>query len=211
MPQKNQNTCENKVLSRIYGKKRGWVFTPSHFLDLGSRAQIGMALKAICDRGTIRRISRGLYDYPKTHPKLGTLEPTAEEIVKAIATREHRKVQPSGAYAANLLGLSTQVPAKIVFLTDGPDKQLKVGNRTIQLKNRSPKSMAGAGTITGLFVQALRHLGQKNMTKQRVKILKNRLSPQQKKQLKKDIRLAPAWIADVIRTITNGKSEQADD
>ena len=205
MPRNNLKTSENKVLSRIYGKKRGWVFTPSHFLDLGSRAQVGMALKAICDRGIIRRISRGLYDYPKCHPKLGILEPTADQIVQAIATREHRKVQPSGAYAANLLGLSTQVPAKIVFLTDGPDKQLKVGNRTIQLKSRSPKSMAGAGTITGLFIQALRHLKQKNVTKQRINILKERLTAEQKKQLRNDIRLAPSWIADIIRVVSSEK------
>jgi len=201
MPRKNTKTVENKVLSRIYGKKRGWVFTPPQFLDLGSRAQIGMALKSICDRGIIRRISRGLYDYPKTHPKLGLLKPTPAQIAKAIATKEHRKIQPSGAYAANLLGLTEQVPAKIVFLTDGPDKQIKVGKQIIVLKNSTPKYMAGAGTITGIFIHALRNIGQKNMTERRIATLENILTVEQKDQLRKDIKFAPAWIADIVRRL----------
>jgi hypothetical protein len=194
-------SVEDKILRRIRGKPVGWVFTPSHFLDQGSYGAVVLALKQICDRGRIRRLARGLYDNPKTHPKLGFLTPSAEQIVEAISTKEHTRIQPTGAYAANILGLSTQVPAKIVFLTDGPDKRLIVGNRTIELKNRAPSSMAGAGKISGLAIQALKYIGQKQFTTEHLKQLRQNLSNDQVQQLINDIPLAPAWIADVFRKL----------
>jgi len=197
-------SVEDKILKRIRGKPKGWVFTANDFWDFGSTDSVRQALKNICDRERIRRIARGLYDNPRTHSKLGILEPTPEEIVAAIRTKQHTKTQPTGAYAANLLGLSTQIPGKVIFLTDGPDKQLKVGNRTIQLKNRSTRTMAGAGQITGLFIQALKFIGQKRFTEQHLKILIERLKPEQKKKLKRNIKLAPAWIAMVIHKINLG-------
>ena len=123
--------------------------------SLWKRCRNSKALQTICDRRRIRRIARGLYDNPQTHPKLGILEPSAEQIVRAICSKEHTRVQPSGAYAANQLGLSTQVPAKLVFLTDGPSKRIIVGNRSIELKNRDPSTMAGAGKLIGLFIQCV--------------------------------------------------------
>ena len=194
-------SVEDKILRRIRGKPKGWVFTANDFWDFGSAESVRKALKNISDRDRINRIARGLYHNPRVHPKLGALEPTPEDIVAAIKTKQHTKAQPTGAYAANLLGLSKQVPGKVIFLTDGPDKQLKVGNRTIQLKNRSPRSMAGAGHITGVFIQALKHIGERRFTNQHLKILKTRLKPEHKKRIKKDIKLAPAWIAAIIRKL----------
>lgn len=195
-------SVEAKILRRIRGKPQGWVFTANDFWDYGSAESVRQALKNICDRRRIRRIARGLYHNPKTHPKLGILEPTPEEIVAAIRTKQHTKTQPTGAYAANLLGLSTQVPGKVIFLTDGPDRQLKVGNRTIQLKNRSTRTMAGAGQITGLFIQALKYIGRNRFTEQHLKILKQRLKPEQKKKLKRNVKMAPAWIATIIHKLS---------
>lgn len=195
------DSLEDKILRRIRGKPLGWVFTASQFRDLGSDVGIRKALQTICDRGRIRRLARGLYDNPKKHPQLGMLAPSAEQIVEAICTKDHTRVQPTGAYAANLLGLSTQVPARIVFVTDGPDKKLEVGKRTIELKHRAPSSMAGAGKTIGLFIQALKHIGQKKFTQQHLETLRRNLSLQQTKQLNKDIRLAPAWIAEIIREL----------
>jgi len=108
-------SIDSKVLSRIYGKKRGWVFTPIHFFDLGNRTAIDQSLGRLAKFGTIRRLARGLYDYPEKHTTLGYLPPNYERIAQALAGRDSLKIQPSGAYAANLLGLSEQVPAKIVF------------------------------------------------------------------------------------------------
>jgi len=155
---------EQQILKRVYGHKEGWVFTPANFLDIGSRAAVGMALKGICDRGLIRRLARGLYDYPKTHPKLGVMSPTPEQIARALADKDGSRIQPSGAYAANLLGLSEQVPAKAIFLTDATDRRITVGHQEIILTRTTPKNMATAGRTSGLVIQALRYLASVTWT-----------------------------------------------
>lgn len=195
----------NQIVSRIYGKGRGWVFTPNQFLDLGSRQAIGIALFRLQKKGTIRRLSQGLYDYPKSHPVLGKLSPSPDKIAKAIAYKNQIRIQPSGAYAVNLLGLSDQVPAKIVFLTDGPTKKIKINNQEIIFKKTTPKHMATAGKIGGLLIQAFRYLGKKYIDDKIVTKLKESLSNKEKKQLLKDIKFAPAWIGQYIIKITEEK------
>ena len=190
---------EDKVLSRIYGKNRGWAFTPAHFIDLGSADSVKKALQALCGRGLIRRLARGLYDYPRQHPKLGLLTPSPEEIAEALAGRDQIRIQPSGAYAANLLGLSLQVPAKLIFLTDGSNRTVDVGNQTITLKRTTPRNMATAGRISGLVIQALRHLGQKNVNDEVIRKLAQRMSAEDREVLMRDIKLAPGWIAEIFR------------
>lgn len=196
-------TIENKVISRIYGKKRGWVFTPANFLDLGSHESIRKTLQILCDRGQIRRLSRGLYDYPRTHPKLGELAATPEQIAQALADKDSSRIQPSGAYAANLLGLSTQVPAKVVFLTDATDRKIKVGRQEIVLKRTTPKNMATAGRVSGLVIQALRHLGKDHVDDAVVAVLAQRIDTKDRQQLIRDVRYAPAWIGDIFRQLAN--------
>ena len=194
-------TIQNKVLSRIYGQKRGWVFTPAHFRDLGSDESIRKILQILCDRGHIRRLARGLYDYPQQHPKLGDLLPTPDAIAQALADKESSRLQASGTYAANLLGLSEQVPAKVIFLTDASDRRVKVAKQEIILKRTTPRNMATAGRTSGLVVQALRYLGQDNVDDAVIAKLRDRLSPADRKQLTKDIRYAPAWIGAIFRRL----------
>ncbi|MBM4252781.1 MAG: hypothetical protein FJ146_12480 [Deltaproteobacteria bacterium] len=198
-------SIENKVISRIYGRKRGWVFTPNDFLDLGSRAIIDKALSNLAQRGTVRRLTRGLYDYPRLHPKLGILPPFPEQVAAAIAAKDQSKFQPSGAYAANLLGLTEQVPAKIVFLTDGMNRTVTIGKTKITFKKTTPKNMATSGRITGLVIQAIRYLGKAHVNQQTIDQLRSRLSNTDKMQLLKDIRYAPAWIGSIIRHIAEPK------
>lgn len=194
-------SIDNKVVSRIYGKKRGWVFTPMHFLDLGSRMAVDQALGRLTKSGTIRRLSRGLYDYPAQHPDFGDLPPNYDRIAQALVGRDNLKIQPSGAYAANLLGLTEQVPAKIVFLTDGPNRKVQVGKWTIVLKRTTPRNMATAGRISGLVIQALRYLKQVNIDSAVIVKLKRRLSDGDKNTLMNDIRYAPSWIGNIFRSI----------
>jgi hypothetical protein len=194
-------SIENKIVSRIYGKKRGWVFTPSHFLDLGSRAAIAQSLVRLARAGTVRRLARGLYDYPRSHPDFGTLPPDYELVAQALAGRDSLKIQPSGAYAANLLGLTEQVPAKIVFLTDGSNRTVQIGKRKIVLKRTTPKNMVTAGKISGLVIQSLRYLGKKHVDPTVIKKLKNRFSGEDEKQLLRDIRYAPVWVGDIFRQL----------
>lgn len=201
MTKKSKNNIDNKVVSRIYGHGRGWVFTPNHFKDLGSRDAIASALKRHKQSGLIRQLARGLYDYPQTDPDLGPLEPANEEIAKALAGRDATRLQPSGAYAANLLGLSTQVPTKIVYLTDGRSRTVQIGKRQISLKQTTPRNMATAGKISGLIIQALRYIGKENVDLEMIDILRKKVSAEDHKRLMKDIRYAPAWIADIFHDL----------
>jgi len=198
----------NQILSRVYGHGRGWVFTPNDFKDLGSRNAIASALKRHKQSGRIRQLARGLYDYPKSDPQLGLLLPPADDIAKALAGRDAARLQPTGAYAANLLGLSTQVPMKVTYLTDSPSRTVQVGNQQIILKQTTPRNMATAGKVSGLVIQALRHLGQKNVDDQVVAQLDRRLDAQARLQLMKDIHYAPAWIADIFHDLADREASE---
>ena len=194
-------SIENRIFNRISDKKRGWVFTPSYFFDIGNRDAIDQGLGRLVRSGAIRRLARGLYDYPAKHPTLGDLPPNYERIAQALAGRDSLKIQPSGAYAANLLGLTEQVPAKIVFLTDGANRIVQVKNQQIVLKRTTPKNMVTAGKISGMVIQALRYLGRNHIDDKVIGILKTRLTRDDKKQLMRDFRYAPAWIGSIFKQL----------
>src|ERR1700678_4097853 len=161
---KTTQSIDSLILARIHGRGRGSVFVPGDFLDLGSREAVDLALHRFARKGTIRRLARGVYDFPKEHPVLGLLSPSADTVARALAGRDRTRLQPAGAYAANILGLSEQVPAKAVFLTDGPSRMVKIGPMTIQLRRTTPRNMAAAGRLSGLVIQAFRELGKEHIT-----------------------------------------------
>jgi hypothetical protein len=194
-------TIDSKLKSRIYGHGRGAVFIPNDFLDLGGRDAVDKALSRLTARGVIRRLARGLYEYPREHPELGTLSPDLEKVAKALAGKHRIRLQPAGAYAANLLGLSEQVPAKIVFLTDGPSRTVKIGRQEIHLRRTTPRNMAAAGRLSGLLMQAFRSLGRQHITRQRLARLKLTLPAKERKQLIKDLPLAPTWMHPFFREL----------
>ena len=194
-------SIDSRILSRIYGRGKGCVFTPGDFLDLGSRQAVDLALHRLAKKGTLRRLARGLYDYPRVDADLGPLSPTTDAVVKALKGRDNILLQPSGGYAANQLGLSDQVPMKIVFLTDGPARHVQLGKQVIMLKHTTPRVMATAGRVSGLVIQALRHIGQRHVDDLTVAHLRKRLSGDDRKQLLRDIRYAPAWIAAILRRV----------
>jgi hypothetical protein len=199
---KHSESIDKKVLNRISSHGRGWVFTPSHFDDLAGSSTLTTILKRHTDAGTIRNLTRGLYDYPRTDPQLGLLQPTVDDIAQALAGRDEIRLQPSGAYAANLLGLSTQVPMRVVYLTDGRSRTVQVGKRQILLRHTTPRNMATAGKISGLIIQALKDLGKDRVDDHVIDKLDRRLDDAARKQLMKDIRSAPAWIADIFRKLS---------
>jgi hypothetical protein len=200
---KHSQSTDSKVIRRIRSHRRGWTFAPDSFKDLGSRLAIDHALTRYMKKGTIRKLARGLYDYPKIDPLLGPLQPSTDDIAKALAGRDATRIQPSGAYAANLLGLTTQVPMKVVYLTDGRSRTIQVKNRQIILKQTTPRNMATAGKISGLIIQALRHIGKEHVDGHVLEQLDRRLDEKSRSQLIKDIRYAPAWIADIFRTLSD--------
>jgi hypothetical protein len=206
---KHIQSIDNKIIKRIYSHGKGWVFTPAHFSDLGSRDAVASALRRYRQAGLIRQLARGLYDYPRTDTEFGTLTPSPDAVAKALAGRDAVRLQPSGAYAANLLGLSTQVPMKIVYLTDGRSRTVRIGKKQIILKRTTPRNMATAGRISGLVIQALRHLGRQHVDDDIVARLDDRLDADAKKQLLKDVRFAPAWIADILRRLGKKKEKES--
>jgi hypothetical protein len=194
-------SIDSRLLARIRGRGRGAVLVPGDFLDLGSREAVDVTLHRLAKKGTIRRLARGLYDYPKEHPVLGKLSPSADAIAKALAGRDRTRLQPAGAYAANVLGLSEQVPAKAEFLTDGPSRTVRVGNTTIQLRRTTPRNMAAAGKLSGLVVQALRALGERHVTPDRIEHLRRTIPADKRRELLKDLAVAPAWMHPILRRI----------
>mgnify|MGYP001765378548 CR=1 FL=1 len=199
--QRKVQSTESQVLRRILGRGRGAVFVPAGFLDLGSRLAIDLALHRLVKKGTLRRLARGVYDFPRVHGELGPLWPSAENVAGAIAGRDGIRLQPAGAYAANLLGLTEQVPAKVVFLTDGPTRSVRVGPTVIQLRHTTPKNMAAAGRLSGLVIQALRHLKREHVTAARVARLKATLPARERRSLARDIKLAPTWMHPILREL----------
>lgn len=189
------------ISKRIRQHGQPWVFTPKDFLDLGTPHAVGMTLLRLVREGSIRRLARGLYDCPKKHPVLGLLSPPVEAIAEALAGRNGTRIQASGAYAANLLHLSDQVPAKIVYHTDGASRQVRVGGQTIILKQAAPSRLHAHDRMSGLLIQALRYLGKTNITEERVKQLHRLLSPKDRRQLLKDLSSAPVWMHPHLRAI----------
>lgn len=201
---KSLDSLERRLEKHIIRHGRGAVFTPKQFAHTGTTAAVEKALQRLAKAGTIRRLARGLYDYPKMHPELGPLSPTAEAIAKAIARRDRVHLQPTGAHAANLLRLSDQVPMKVQFLTDGPTRRIRVGRREITFKRTSPRNVAAANRTSGLVIQALRHLGKSKVTNDRIKHLRTLLLPGDRLRLLHDLRLAPAWMHPHLRFIADG-------
>lgn len=190
------------ILKRIERLGHGRAFSAKDFLDIASRTSIDVMLAELAGDGKIRRIRRGLYDMPKVNSTLGgKLSPDIDEAAHAIARRQRWNIVPEGAWAANLLGLSTQVPAKIIYLSDGPTKDVEIGRRRIRFKHARPKAMAGLEGKLALVVQALRHLGKENVGTREIGTIRAKLSQKEKDRLLKDTRFSVDWIYDVAKQI----------
>jgi hypothetical protein len=191
----------DKIIKRVRGKGRGWVFTPKDFLDLGTRASVDMALTRLLNSGSIRRIGRGLYDYPMMHDKLGMLTPDADTIVQAVAMQSGDRVIASGAQAANRLGISTQVPAKSSYATSGASRSKKVAGRIITLKRSRAPILDDASPQANAVLQVLAHLGKINLDADIIRSLASRLNARDVKALQKARPQMAGWMSDAVLKI----------
>jgi hypothetical protein len=195
----NTQTIRNRVTSRIYGNKRGWVFTSSDFCDMGSMPAVRRTLERLTQKEVIRRLARGVYDYPQRGTVVPFLPPDYYEGVgKAIARQTKSRILPSGGYAANVLGLNLDVPAKIIFLTDGSARKVDVDGMPVVFKRTTHKNVAVSAEISGLVIQGLKYMKKRHVDSQVIDQLKRVLD---KNQLLRDISCAPAWIANIIREV----------
>lgn len=196
----------DRIMRRVRAGGRGGVFTPSDFLDVAGRAAVDQALSRLAKNGKLRRLVRGLYDYPKVHPKLGPLSPAPDDVARALARETGSRAQIAGAHAANALGLSTQVPAKSLYLTDGPSRRIVLGKRVIDLRHASPKHLIAPGSPAGTVVQALRHVGPVRAADV-ARIAARRLSASDKRLLASNAVQAPTWMRPTLISIGNTASE----
>jgi hypothetical protein len=195
---KMRQSIEIVVQNRIIEHGQGWCFTPIHFSDLGSDVSIRKALSQLQKQNIIRRLSQGVYDYPKSHDLLGIIPPDLNEVAKAIAEKNDVQIQPAGAYAANLVGLSTQVPGRVIFLTEGPSKKVKIGNQEIIFKKTTKKIMSSAGTREGILIQALKNLGKDNIDQIACAKIAKFLKASNEIEIRQNLKFAPAWIRTIV-------------
>lgn len=204
------DTVQQIILERIRSAGRGEVFTPKDFLDTGTRYATDQALSRLVRSGDILRLGRGLYYYPRVNRDLKiSLTPDVDQIAQAIGRRTGSRMVPSGAVAANLFGLSTQVPAKFVYLSDGRTRRIRVGTRELQIKHVTPKELPRGGERSALVFQALRYLGKEAVDAQVIAKLKGTLPAKEKRELLQDARYTTDWIADVVRRIAGRTKKHA--
>jgi len=192
-------SIENKIEKAIKYKPRGVLLFTDDFIGHGSSKAIQQALERLTNKEVIRRVARGIFVRPIMSDYIGEVMPTAEDVIEGIAKRDKIKIIASGTYAMNKLGLSAQVPLKLEYLTDGSPREIQIGKRTIKLKRTTPKNLKAKGKISSLVIQALKEVGNKQVTEEleekTVKLLKN----EDRKDLEHDIPLAPVWIRKIMQ------------
>jgi len=196
-------SVENKILRRINRNQSGYCFTAKDFLDMGSRASVDQALSKLAKLGKIRRVCRGVYEFPKQGKLINMPLPTDfDQVAHAIARNTGTRIQPSGAVAANLLGITEQVPARIVYLTDGLSRTIYIDRRTITFKRVRPKEIM-PNEKSAMVVQALRFIGREAVTANIKEKIRNQLSPTERRRLMKDAQYSSDWIAEAVQQIVN--------
>jgi hypothetical protein len=201
----HKQSVYSQIFKAIRAMKPGSVMTAASFYRFGSSGAVRLALMRHCRDGTIRRVMRGFYSRRRHLPRIGEIGPSVDAVVKAIAKRDAIRVQPTGSYAANLLGLSDQVPARPVFLTDGSNRKFYLGKLMVTFRRTTPRNMATAGTVSGLVIQALRNLGQRHVDDTTVAVLRRRLRDADRRRLATDAAHAPVWIAAIMRKVSAGE------
>lgn len=193
---------EQKILSRIYGRGRGWAFTKIDFVADFGEVNIHQALSTLARAGTIRRVCHGVYDYPRFSELLGqALSPEVDQVAQALARKFNWRIQPSGDAALNLMGLSTQVPARWVYLSDGPGREYALGTVTLAFRKAALKDAGFTHRESGLLVQALKALGRERVDAAVIAHLRAWLPAKQRGAVLRDTRATTGWIYQFIKQV----------
>ncbi|MBU4485567.1 MAG: hypothetical protein KKD38_01435 [Candidatus Delongbacteria bacterium] len=192
---------ESKIKKIIEKRGKGIIHFAEDFLAIGNSASVNRALSRLSQKEIIIRLAQGIYIYPKIDDNLGVLYPSLDEIARTIAERDRARILPTGDLAMNRLGISTQIPLNIVYLTDGSPRIIKVGKRSIKFKKTTPKNLSVKGNISGLTIQALKKIGKGNITEIEKKKIQEALLKENPDILIEDMKLVPAWIREVMLEI----------
>lgn len=200
-------TIEDKIVSRIYGRGRGWAFSANDFSADFGRNTIDWVFAKLVAAGKIRRVYRGIYDYPKYSELLQQeLSPDFDQVAQAFARKFNWRIQPSGDAALNLLGLSTQVPGRLVYLSDGPNRQYDIGNYTLEFKKSVLKDVGFKYRESGLLVQALKALGKERLDESVIATLRKQLDETACRRVLKDTVTATGWVYEAIKRVCGERS-----
>ncbi|MFD2965840.1 DUF6088 family protein [Sphingobacterium bambusae] len=197
MPEVARNKIENKILK----SSRGEFFFADDFKNFATPENIRVTLFRMENDGLVERLAHGIYIKPKKDPLLGTIYPNIGEVAKEIAKRDKARIAPTGVMSLYLLGLTTQVPLKAVYLTDGSQREVKIGNRTIKFKRTVPKSFAIKDELLHLIVQAFKEKGQQEITEDFLEIIKKAVKKLDKKVFQNEVVYAPVWIQKQINNL----------
>jgi hypothetical protein len=194
-------SIEDKMLNKIKKCGRDKEFFASDFAAYGEGKSVSKALSNLVKKQVLIKLATGIYYYPKIDKKLGLgiLYPSLDSVAEAIAKRDKARIVPTGIYALNRLGLSTQVPANYVFLTDGSPRRIKIGDgKGILLKHTAPKNLAFKNDLAMLITFALKEITQENVTQEHLERLKYVLQQAPKEHILQDAKLMPAWVKKLI-------------
>ena len=200
-------SIEKQIEKSIKSKPKGTLVLLDDYVRYGASKAIQKSLERLADKQVIVRVAQGIYVRPKISKLIGALVPSAEDVAEAIAKRDRIRTVPTGSYALNALGLSTQVPMNIVLLTDGSPREIRVGNRKIKFKKTTPKNLLAKGKISRLVIQALKEIGNGKVTAQEENKIIELLKKEDVKDLKHDIALAPVWVQKImIKAVSDVKN-----
>lgn len=192
-------SIEYKIEISIKKQGKGKIYSAFNFFKFADNNSIHVALMKLTKSGLLIRLANGIYLYPKINKYVGVVYPSLDEIAKVIAKRDKARIVPTGVYALNVLGLSTQVPLNAVYLTDGSQRKVKIyDGHGILFKKTSPKNLSYNSDLIMLIVSALKEIGESNVTDEQYKILKEKVIQEEKKVVIRDISLAPDWIRSLI-------------
>ena len=201
-------SCGDMVLSRIYGHGRGWVFSKKDFIDVASAENIDKALSLLTKEGKIRRIARGLYEYPRFSKLLDReLSPDMDKVAHALARKFNWHIQPSSDTALNLLGLSTQVPGRYMYLSNGPSRIYDILGTPLKFKHTALKESGFKYGLSAVIVQALKALGKERITDEALDAIHKQIDAGMCPRLLKDTKTTTTWIYELIKKMCKGTND----
>jgi predicted transcriptional regulator of viral defense system len=192
-------STDDHIVAKIRKSKSKKFFFIDDFVTIANYKAVNKALERLVERGVLTRVAKGIYARPKIDPLLGEMLPTTEQIAEAIAKRDKARIIPTGAYALHMLGLSTQIPMNVVYLTDSSARKVKVGKRTIVFKKTSPRNLAVKGKISSLVIQALKTIGKDKVSDEDIATIVRRLKKEDPAIIESDIAYAPEWIRKIMK------------
>ena len=197
-------SVQNRIKGKLKRMPKGSIVFISDFADIGTDTAIRQALLRLCKEEYLIRLSKGIYYYPKINKLLGLIKPSADQIAEAIGNRDQARIIPTGSYAQYRLGLTTQIPMNVVYLTDGSPRKMQVGKQKITFKKTSPKNLSVKHSLTSLIIQALKEFGEGNIEPEHLNQITAIIQKSnESKYIKANIRYAPVWIQKHILSILN--------